>query len=151
MNKTSHFIRLSILSLVFWSVSGCNYLIDLGLASPQLIEINQIEQQKNRQRPIRVYGTVAKIVPLINSSAYQLKDSSGLIWIVTDNNLPQLGEQLTVEALPEYQEIMIDNENLSGFYLKEIQQITDNNQTNSVSDHNSVPVNLPKKPLMKKR
>lgn len=150
MNKSHNFIRLSILSLVFWSLSGCKYLINLGFASPQLIEINQIQLEKHQQNPITVTGKVAKIVPLLNSSAYELKDQTGSIWVVTNNNLPQVGEEITVEAMAEYQEIVIDSENLGGLYLREIKQITDNNESvSSPSESNYFPVDLKKKPTPK--
>jgi hypothetical protein len=149
MKKTNNFLRLLILSLVFWSITGCDYLIHLGLASPQLIEINRIAERKNKQTPIRVQGKVEKIVPLLNSSAYELKDLTGSIWIVTKNNLPKQGETITIEALPQYQNIIIGQENLGEFYLQEIKEIEDKNSQSKPNNNNIIPVELNKKPTNK--
>lgn len=148
MNKTSKFLRLSLLSLIFWGLSGCNYLINLGFASPPLIEISQIEEQKDKNEVIKVRGKVEKIVPLLNSNVYELKDKTGSIWIVTSNTLPRIGEQITIEGKTEYQKITIGNENLGQFYLTEIKKVNNNSQTVN-PENNYLPVDLNKKPAKK--
>jgi len=153
MNKTANFCRLFILSLVFWTMTGCDYLIYLGLASPQVITIEQINQKnKTKKTPVRVQGKVEKIVPLLGSSAYEIKDLTGSIWIISSNTLPPVGKQITVEAIPQYQEITIGSENLGGFYLEEVKQILEQEDNESVLpdiDNNYVPVDLKKKPAQK--
>ncbi len=155
MNKTTNFCRLFVLSLVFWTMTGCDYLINLGLASPQVIEIEEIgakTNNKNKDNPIRVQGKVEKIVPLLGSSAYELRDVTGSIWIVSKNNLPPVGEKITVEGIPQYQEIVVGSENLGSFYLEEIKQVVETEDSIlPTTEDNYIPVDLKKKPTEKKQ
>ena len=151
MNKNANFCRLLILSLIFWTMTGCDYLIYLGLASPRVITIEQINDKNNdKQTPVRVKGKVEKIVPLLGSSAYELKDLTGSIWIVSKKNLPPVGEQIIVEGIPQYQEITIGSENLGSFYLEEIQQVFEESESISPEIENDyIPVDLKNKPRKK--
>ena len=152
MKIAPSFSRLLTLALVLWSLSGCKYLINLGFASPQVVEIARISEDKAKSTTIAVRGRVEKTVPLLNRIAYQIKDNSGSIWVVSDHRKPTIGEEIVVEVVPKYQKITITGENLGGLYLREVQPEDKSNQsTSSVDEPNYLPVDLKNKPNKKTR
>jgi len=119
-----------LFGVLLWTLSGCTYLIDLGLASPPTVRVQEISQQQSR---IKVEGIVLNVIPLIDGFAYELKDETGSVWVVTGEEKPQMGDLLSVEGRVKYQDFIIDGEDQGSVYLEQV-TILDNGSHEEVND-----------------
>ncbi|PSO94765.1 MAG: hypothetical protein BRC46_04225 [Cyanobacteria bacterium QS_6_48_18] len=60
----------------------------------------------------------------MDSGAYYLQDTTGQIWVLTEESLPQEGDKVVVQGEVKYQSIPIDEQNMGEVYVREIKQLT---------------------------
>lgn len=87
-------------------------------ASPILIE--QVSQ-KQIGKTVYLTGKVVHLAPFVDNAAYQLADSTGKIWVVTQE-LPQLGKEITIKGKIKHQSLPFEGQELGDFYLIELEQ-----------------------------
>ena len=121
MKSNINFFRLLFTSCVLF-ITGCHSLLNLSVASPQVMKIEEIKNEQLLQSSLTVEGTVQKVIPLLDNWVYLLKGESELIWVVTSQQPPQKLESVTIEALLKNETIVIDGEEYSEFYLQEIER-----------------------------
>ncbi len=102
---------------------GCNPSSYLGFAlpNPPLTPIADLKPQTGN---VIVYlkGKVGDRAPFLGSSAYQLQDSTGTIWIRTNQPPPKKGEEIVIRAQVEYQAIQVGNQALGEVYVVELEK-----------------------------
>lgn len=96
---------LSLISCTSWFNSYQNPLT-----------ISEIASKKDGKR-VYIAGAVIRTVPLLKNGAYQLQDSTGKIWILTQEKLPLKGDKIAIKGIVRYQELPLVKEEL---YLEEI-------------------------------
>ena len=119
-------IRLSLMPFLLGGIIGCNPFTNSGVALPDnfpLIQINELQQQRNSSATVYLQGKVGNQAPFLGSGAYQLQDNSGTIWVITNNNLPPLGEEILIEGQIKYQSISIEGQELGDLYVLELKQL----------------------------
>lgn len=84
--------------------------------------IQEISVKKNG-KTINLAGKVTRIAPFVSNAAYQLEDDTGKIWVVTEQNLPQLGQQINIKGKIEYQSLPFEEQELGDFYIVELKQL----------------------------
>lgn len=104
----------------------------MGFASPQVIKISEIQNQDQATETIKVEGIVKKIIPLLDRQGFEVKDKTGSIWVVTQGNIPKIGDLISVEGRLKYQEIVIGGEKHNEFYLESIEEVS----TDSMPEEN---------------
>ena len=60
-----------------------------------------------------------KTAPLINQKAYQINDSTGKIWVLTNQGNFQVGEQVILQGNVQYQSIPVAGQEYGEVYLEE--------------------------------
>ena len=82
---------------------------------------------RDNETKIYVEGTVANVAPFLGSGAYELADETGSTWVLTEENLPKIGEQVSIEGQVTYRSISVEEQELGESYLIEIvrRQTTD--------------------------
>lgn len=80
------------------------------------LTISEIASKKDGKR-VYIAGAVIRTVPLLKNGAYQLQDSTGKIWILTQEKLPLKGDKIAIKGIVRYQELPLVKEEL---YLEEI-------------------------------
>ncbi len=119
---------LSLLSLSFFFViTGCSNLIKFGLASPKFIEIGEVKNQNYSGKIIKVEGTVQKVIPLLDLKGFEIKDQTDSIWVVTQDNIPRVGDRISIGGKLKYKEIVIGEEKFNEFYLDSIESASSDN------------------------
>ena len=109
---TNNFKRISLWATVL-SLAGCQTpSISVADISPKKIG-----------RTVYLTGTVVQIAPLIDNAAYQLKDNTGKIWVVTSHNSPQLNQLIKIEGKIEHQSLPFAERELGDFYIVELEQL----------------------------
>ena len=111
---------------------GCSTLSQWGIAlsNSPIDSINEIGQT-NSKKTIQIQGKVVGIAPLLNRGAYQLSDQTGTIWVLTNQALPETGEEVIVRGQLQYQSIPVGRQDLGEFYLVEVNQSPANAETAS--------------------
>jgi hypothetical protein len=119
MKSNINFSHLLLISCLL-TITGCQNVIDLSVASPEVIKISEVKNEQLLQNSLTVQGTVEKVIPLLDSSVYLLKDETELIWVLTNNEPPRKLESVTIEAMLKNEKIVIDGEEYSEYYLQEV-------------------------------
>lgn len=125
-------LSLLSLSFFFWGITSCSYLIKLGFASPEVTEISEIQNQDQATETIKIEGIVKKIIPLIDRKGFEVKDQTGSIWVVTQGNIPKIGDRISVEGRLKSQEFIIGEEHFKEFYLESMEEAS----TDSMPEEN---------------
>lgn len=118
----------SIVIIILIGISGCQELIDsslvfLGKEELGITSMDNISKQKNG-RKIYLKGKVTHRSPFLGTAAYQLEDDTGSAWIFTSNPLPTEGEEVFIRGQVHHESLPIQEQELGGFYLVELQQLT---------------------------
>lgn len=69
--------------------------------------------------PICVAGVVGDRAPLVDEQLYQLKDSSGSIWIVSSDTSLQMGQSVKMKGRLQFQSIVIEGTEQGEVYIDE--------------------------------
>lgn len=114
-------LKLSAIAFLLIGLTSCNGLVKSGLG---VTPINAIEQNWEKHSKVYVKGTVQKVVPFVDSAAYQLADESGNIWVFIQKEAPpKLGEQVLIQGQVKYQSIPISNREFGEVYLEQVKRL----------------------------
>lgn len=80
----------------------------------------------NRHQQARIYlqGQVKQHLPLVGQCLYQLEDSTGKVWVVTDHPPPPLGQTITIWASIHYQSAPAGSQDLGDNYAQELARLS---------------------------
>jgi hypothetical protein len=82
--------------------------------------INQLLQTRPQNTIVTLRGKVQAIAPLAGTSAYQLEDASGKIWVLTSNpNLPKVGDIVLIKGQTRYESIIVAGQDRGELYIQE--------------------------------
>ncbi len=83
--------------------------------------VTQIQKitQKNQDTTVYIQGKVEKIAPLIKQKAYQINDSTGKIWVITNQGNFQVGEQVVFKGNVHYKTVPLAGKEYGEIYLEE--------------------------------
>lgn len=126
--------KLLILSLTaLFSLTGCQSITQTTTA------ISKISQKQTGTK-VYLQGKVMKQAPFLGSGAYQLQDSTGSVWIVTNNYLPPLGKDIFIEGEIQFQTISPQPSSTASaksekneIYIVELKQIKKTNSSQVTS------------------
>lgn len=108
----------SLKQIVLWII------LPVGLigCQPASISLEDVSAEKI-DRTVYLTGMVRQIAPLVDSNAYQIEDSTGKIWVVTNHHPPQLGQVIKIEGKIRHQSLPFDNLEWGDFYVVELEQL----------------------------
>lgn len=120
-------VRLG-LGLLVLSLVSCSRVIpsgfsSLSLAPDQVTKIRVLQERQPTEKVVYVQGQVSRQVPLVNQQAYELKDATGSIWVVTQDDAPNQGQAVTIKGKVRYQSIPVGAKDLGEIYIEEQQQL----------------------------
>lgn len=90
----------------------------------QLRSIKSVQTQRPVGSTVYVRGTVGDRVPLVKGQVYELTDSTGSIWVVTNDVTTETGEALRVRGKVSYEATPEFGNDSGEVYLWEIQKVT---------------------------
>ena len=120
-----NYLASLLLTCGFVAISGCTNLINLSIASDDIVTIEQIKNEELLDTTLTITGKVEKVVPLVNSSAYAISDGNELIWVTTNEKPPTISTEITIEATVQNKMITIDQQQYPEYYLAEVQRISE--------------------------
>jgi hypothetical protein len=120
---------LHILSfLLLTGLLGCGGVpsalnsIDIGFGV-DVSPISALEPTRDQDTTVFVQGKVAALVPLVDWLAYQVQDSTGTIWVLTNQRNVQLADQVLIEGKLRYHSIPVAEQDFGEAYVEEHRQI----------------------------
>ena len=103
------------------SLWGCQSLkntpLASGLNSSSVSAIDSLSSTSANSVQIR--GRVIQHIPLLNRSAYQVQDETGVVVVISTGNLPAIGTNVTIRGELRYQSIPIEGQELGEVYIIE--------------------------------
>jgi hypothetical protein len=96
-------------------------LSSLTACQPPLITIEQISSSKIG-KTVYLTGKVAHLAPFVDNTAYQIKDSTGKIWVKTAQSPPELDQPVTIKGKIAYQSLPVAEQDWGEFYIVELEQ-----------------------------
>ncbi|MDP5018793.1 MAG: hypothetical protein NWQ43_16080 [Dolichospermum sp.] len=120
-------VRLFHLGLSFSLVTGLSACGNQGNSGINFKNLNiganvtQIQKitQQNQDTTVYIQGKVEKTAPLIKQKAYQINDSTGKIWVITNQGNFQVGEQVVLKGNVQYQSVPLAGKEYGEIYLEE--------------------------------
>ena len=115
-------LRLGLAPVLISGLLSCSNVNEYGMNAigVNVTAINELTPQKNdNNSPVYVSGKVERKVPLLEKQMYQIEDSTGKIWVLTNHQSWKVGEKIVVKAIPQYESIPISGAELGKVYLEE--------------------------------
>ena len=78
------------------------------------------------EKKVSISGNVTERVATLDGWLYRLQDSTGSLWIVTNQSDPVVGEVATVSGVIKYEAIVVDEIDAGEIYLQEQSYRPDN-------------------------
>lgn len=114
---------VGLFSILITGLYACGQEGKSGINLPLTIGTNVTPIQKitpqNQDSTVYIQGKVEKTAPLIQRKAYQISDSSGKIWVITNQVNFQIGEQVVLKGNVQYQSIPLAGKEYGEIYLEE--------------------------------
>lgn len=119
--KSNIFYPWGLTFLLLMGLSSCASSGLNGINFSIGANINPIRELKPQSDKSTVYiqGKVEKKVPLVKRQAYQINDSTGKIWVLTDQSGWKEGQQVVIKGKVNYQSIPLANREYGEIYLEE--------------------------------
>lgn len=109
---------LSCGSLPQSSLNGINLRLGVDVTN-----IRDIKPERDNEATVYLQGKVAKQVPLLERRVYQLQDSTGTIWILTNRTGLQLEDKVLIKGNVRYQSIPLAGKEFGEVYVEEQEQL----------------------------
>jgi uncharacterized protein YdeI (BOF family) len=97
-------------------------------AIDSLARTNTIQAAQKYVEPgkvVHLKGKVGKKVPLLGGAAYELKDSTGTIWVLlTGGSAPPPGTEIVIQGKLRYQTISINQQDQGTAYIEQQKQVS---------------------------
>lgn len=113
--------RLGLTLLLLVGLLSCGSLGYLGINAigANITQIQDLKAQQQGGKTLYVQGKVEKRVPLLNRYAYQINDSTGKIWVVTNQTGLRQGAQVVIKGRVRYQSIPLGDKEYGEVYIDE--------------------------------
>ncbi|MBD1831088.1 DNA-binding protein [Microcoleus vaginatus GB1-A2] len=88
--------------------------------------IGDIQQKRQVDGEVYLRGKVENRAPFVGNAAYQLQDGTGTIWVLTNEALPQLGDEVLLKGEVRYKSITLKElagKDLGEVYVEEMEQL----------------------------
>ncbi|MBF2027349.1 MAG: hypothetical protein IGS48_11355 [Oscillatoriales cyanobacterium C42_A2020_001] len=117
-HRTHAILLLGVMLLV-----GCGSLSGSEPQKPsptvQTTPIEVLLKLPKQASTVYLKGKVGDRVPLLGGTVYKLQDSTGEIWVLTQQPPPNTGEEVVVKGTLRYQSISINNQELGSVYVQQ--------------------------------
>jgi hypothetical protein len=114
--------RLALTFLLVAGLCGCgnsgSSTGKLGLGA-NVTPIREIKPRPDNQTTVYIQGRVSQEAPLIKQRVYQIDDTTGKIWVVTNQTNIQQGQQVVFKGKVRYRSIPLAGKEFGEVYLEE--------------------------------
>ncbi len=114
-----HAASITIVSLLLTGLLACEPVT----FQKGLTQISDLEPDEIKDNEIYLKGEVTQLAKFLDGGAYEIQDKTGNIWVITENALPEEGEQVLIRAQVKYESIPVGQLELGEAYVVEIEQV----------------------------
>lgn len=120
-NGVAVLIRLGLILCLLGGLLSCGHLGQFGMNAigANITLIQDLKPQQDDGTTVYVQGQVEKRIPLLNQYAYQINDSTGKIWVVTNQAGLGKGEQVVIKGKVRHQSIPLAGKEYGEVYIEE--------------------------------
>lgn len=97
--------------------------VKVGGRSVAVTKIADVPNVKNDNSQVYLVGQVTNKAPLLTAGAYEIQDTSGKIWVITEQALPHVGEQVLLKGQLHFKSIPVGGQELGEIYVQELKQL----------------------------
>ncbi|MUG91101.1 hypothetical protein F7734_00725 [Scytonema sp. UIC 10036] len=114
-------LRLGLTVLLLTGVFSCTNLSRYGwnTIGANITPIQEIKPQKEDDATVYIQGKVEKRVSLLKRLAYQINDSTGKVWVISNETGIKEGDKVVFKGKIRYQSILIAGKEYGEVYLEE--------------------------------
>lgn len=129
MQQAKKIYILPFYFFVLGALFSCGPLIQSGLnginfrLGVHVTDIRDLKAQRDNNVMVYVQGKVAKQIPLLERQVYQLQDSTGTIWVLTNQTSIQQGDEVLVKGKLRYESIPLAGKDFGELYIEEQEQL----------------------------
>jgi len=91
--------------------------IALSSCAPTL-STSTIQTQPADQQ-VQVEGKVITVAPMINQVAYEVQDSGGSIWVMSQKQPPKLDSEISITGKVKFESIKVEGQEIAERYILE--------------------------------
>ena len=84
---------------------------------------NLTDLDVSQSSDIRIQGTVAQTAPFLNGGAYEITDSTGSIWVITETTPPASGTKIQVAGQLKFHDLQLGSSNFGEIFISEKQTL----------------------------
>jgi uncharacterized protein YdeI (BOF family) len=122
--KNNFYYCWGLTFVCLFGLSSCGYSEQSGLNGVNFsigVNVTPIRELKSQEEKPTVYiqGKVNSSVPLVKQQVYQINDSTGKIWVLTNQTGWKEGQQVVVKGKVNYQSIPLGGKEFGEIYLEE--------------------------------
>ena len=99
-------------------LNGINFRLGIYVTN-----IRDLKPQQDNNVMVYLQGKVAKQIPLLERQVYQLQDSTGTIWVLTNQTSIQQGDEVLVKGKVRYESIPLAGKDFGELYIEEQEQL----------------------------
>ena len=96
--------------------------INFSNASGNVTKISDIQKNQNAAT-VYIQGQVVTRAPFLVAGAYKVQDATGAIWVLTNQTIPNVGDEVLIKGQLQFQSIPVGGQNLDEVYVQEEQQL----------------------------
>ena len=127
MQQAKKIYILPFYFFVLGTLFSCSPLIQSGLNGFRLgfyvTDIRDLKPQQDNNTMVYLQGKVAKRIPLLERQVYQLQDSTGTIWVLTNQTSIQQGDEVLVKGKVRYESVPLAGKDFGELYIEEQEQL----------------------------
>ncbi len=86
---------------------------------PKTTSILEVQKTADRNSVVIVKGVVGDRVPILNGTVYELQDSTGKIWVLTQKQPPNSGQELTITGNLRFKSIPLNGQEQGSVYVEQ--------------------------------
>jgi len=68
---------------------------------------------------VEVKGKVITVAPMINQVAYEVQDSAGSIWVISQKQPPKLDSEISTTGKVKFESIQVEGQEIAEHYILE--------------------------------
>lgn len=126
--KLQQALRIGTLSLMLGGLFGCGSIAQSGFSllpsrNFPITKIQELQEGKPNSSTVYLEGEVVKKAPFLGTGAYELKDSTGSIWVVTKEKIPNQQNKVLLKGKVLYKNISVGGTTLKEVYVEEEQRL----------------------------
>ena len=93
----------------------------MGILSPNVSvsKVSEVQQQSKVNSTVYLKGNVVKLIPFLEKRAYELKDGTGTITVVTKEQFPKQKAEIVIQGKVLYKSVPAGGQEFGEFYIEE--------------------------------